>query len=70
MNSGHTFQSDTWVESGLEPAVSRPTTCPSCEGRAIDTLAKVVTAATRWRCRACDHTWTVAATAAARYPTR
>jgi hypothetical protein len=41
-------------------AVARPTTCPFCHGRVIDTLAKVVTAFTLWRCRSCEATWTLA----------
>jgi ribosomal protein L37AE/L43A len=70
MNTEHPIGRDTWVASHLDTAVSRPATCPSCQGRAIDTLAKVITAETRWRCRGCDHAWTGAGTAAARYPAR
>jgi ribosomal protein L37AE/L43A len=44
--------------------VTRPTSCPSCQGKAIDTLAKVITATTLWRCRECEHTWTIASLAA------
>lgn len=41
-------------------AVARPTTCPFCNGRVIDTLAKVITATTCWRCRGCEKVWTFA----------
>jgi hypothetical protein len=34
--------------------------CPFCNGRAVDTLAKVITVTTYWRCRECDKTWTIA----------
>jgi transposase-like protein len=34
--------------------------CPFCRSKIIDTLAKVVTARTLWRCRECDETWTMA----------
>jgi len=64
------FERDTMAESRPDSAVTRPATCPSCQGRVIDTLAKVITPETRWRCRGCDHTWTVAQTAAARNPAR
>lgn len=40
--------------------ITRPTTCPFCSGRAVDTLAKVITAATLWQCRKCDGQWTIA----------
>jgi transposase-like protein len=41
-------------------AVTRPVVCPYCDGKIIDTLAKVISAATLWRCRTCDRTWTIA----------
>jgi len=41
-------------------AVARPSVCPSCKGKIIDTLAKVLTETTVWRCRECDRTWTIA----------
>jgi transposase-like protein len=41
-------------------AVTRPSACPYCNGNRLDTLAKVVTPATCWRCRECDRTWTIA----------
>jgi len=38
----------------LEPGdVTRPTRCPFCNGKIIDTLAKVITVTTFWRCREC-----------------
>lgn len=67
MSDPHTFGRDTLDEFHPEAVVTRPTACPSCQGRRIDTFAKVITAATSWRCRECDHTWTLAA---ARYPAR
>ena len=47
-------------DSRFEPAVTRPAKCPQCDGKAVDTLAKVMTPTTVWRCRQCDHTWTIA----------
>jgi hypothetical protein len=49
--------------------VARPDSCPSCQGKVIDTLAKVVTVTTTWRCCKCAHTWTLASlgTAALRH---
>lgn len=38
----------------------RQTACPFCRGSAVDTLAKVITATTCWRCRECEKTWTIA----------
>lgn len=40
-------------------AVARPATCPSCHGKIFETLAKVITVTALWRCRVCDHTWTI-----------
>jgi ribosomal protein L37AE/L43A len=51
-----------------DQAVLRPTVCPFCKGTRFDTLAKVITTATFWRCRECDGTWTIASQAAS--PTR
>jgi ribosomal protein L37AE/L43A len=51
-------------ESPLNGAVSRPTRCPFCTGRIIDTLAKMITVTTFWRCRECGGTWTIATHAA------
>jgi len=36
-----------------------PAMCPFCHGSRFDTLAKVITPATCWRCRECDKTWTI-----------
>jgi ribosomal protein L37AE/L43A len=47
-------------ESQVNEPVARPTMCPFCKFRAIDTLAKVITATTFWRCRGCERTWTIA----------
>ena len=47
-------------DSGFDEVVTRPTMCPFCKGKAVDTLAKVVTKTTYWRCRHCDRTWTIA----------
>jgi hypothetical protein len=41
-------------------ALTRPTACPFCQGKRFDTLAKVITDTTCWRCRECDKTWTIA----------
>jgi hypothetical protein len=40
--------------------VTRPTMCPFCESKIIDTQAKVITVTTCWRCRECERTWTIA----------
>ena len=53
------------AETGATPkatpnTVARPDECPSCHGRTIDTLAKVITVTTTWRCRGCEHTWSIA----------
>ena len=47
-----------------DAVVTRPVACPSCKGRIIETLAKVITAATAWRCRECERVWTIAGTRA------
>jgi ribosomal protein L37AE/L43A len=44
--------------------VARPSMCPFCRGNAFDTLAKVITVTTFWRCWKCDKTWTIASQAA------
>ncbi len=48
--------------SELDPndAITRPTRCPFCQGRVIDTLAKVITVSSLWRCRECEGTWRLA----------
>jgi ribosomal protein L37AE/L43A len=43
--------------------VARPAECPQCGGKIIDTLAKVITDDTCWRCRECEATWTIASRA-------
>ncbi len=48
--------------------IVRPTQCPFCHGKVVDTLAKSITVATLWRCRECDKTWTLASRA--RFPAR
>ena len=47
-------------DSRSNETVARPTVCPFCKGRIIDTLAKVISVTTTWRCRECDGTWTIA----------
>jgi hypothetical protein len=47
-------------DSRFNETVARPTVCPFCKGRIIDTLAKVIAVTTTWRCRECDGTWTIA----------
>ena len=37
----------------------KPTACPFCKGKIIDTLAKVITVTSFWRCRECEQTWTI-----------
>ena len=48
------------TESLANTPVTRPAMCPFCRGKVIDTLAKVLTTASLWRCRHCDGTWTLA----------
>ena len=57
-------------ESGFKEAATRPTTCPFCQGKAVDTLAKVITVTTFWRCRTCSGTWTIAGMASRPRPLR
>lgn len=38
----------------------RPSQCPFCNGRVLDTLAKVITPATTFRCLSCEKTFTLA----------
>jgi len=47
-------------ESQFDKPVVRPTRCPFCNGKVVDTLAKIITATTCWRCRECEKTWTIA----------
>ena len=53
-------------EPRRDDPVTRPEMCPFCKGKIIDTLAKVITASTVWRCRTCDETWTLASLASRR----
>lgn len=48
------------MSSHGEDLVARPNVCPFCNGKAIDTLAKVFTPNTTWRCGHCQKTWTIA----------
>ena len=43
-----------------ENLISRPSACPYCSSRAVETLAKELTRNTMWRCRGCDRAWTMA----------
>jgi len=43
-----------------DQTVPRPAMCPHCHGTKFDTLAKVVTVMSLWRCRECEGTWTIA----------
>jgi len=46
--------------------VVKPAACPFCNGKIIDTLAKVLTTRTMWRCLNCQETWTMESLAASR----
>jgi ribosomal protein L37AE/L43A len=46
-------------ESPFSEPAAKPTACPFCKGRIIDTLAKVITVTSFWRCRECEQTWTI-----------
>jgi len=39
--------------------VTRPARCPFCNGTVLDTLARVITVNSMWRCRHCEKTWTI-----------
>ena len=39
--------------------IPRPAHCPFCRSKVIDTLAKIVTPTSFWRCRQCEKTWTI-----------
>lgn len=54
----------TMSEWSSHEVVTRPVVCPFCRSKIIDTLAKVVTLTTLWRCRRCEGTWTIASRAA------
>ena len=65
MRGFYTERANAYTQGEKSPdAITRPEMCPSCRGRVIDTLAKVVTATTTWRCRGCEHTWRGAGIAA------
>lgn len=58
---GYAERAETGEMAKATPeTIARPDRCPSCQGRVIDTLAKVITVTTTWRCRACEHTWSIA----------
>lgn len=46
-------------DSVADAPLVRPSQCPSCHGRDVDTLAKTITLSTSWRCRSCEKTWTI-----------
>jgi len=54
-----TLRNKAMSESEFNEKVLRPATCPFCNSRGVDTLAKEITANTLWRCRACGMTWTI-----------
>lgn len=49
-----------------ERVTPRQVVCPFCNGKPVDTLAKVITETTFWRCLRCERTWTVAGLAASK----
>jgi hypothetical protein len=53
-------------EYGPNHVVARPEMCPFCNGKKFDTLAKVITDRSFWRCRICESTWTISQKAAGR----
>jgi len=61
---------DEWNTSMNEPEfnekVLRPTMCPFCKSRSVDTLARQITVRTLWRCRKCESTWAIDKLTAAR----
>jgi len=71
LNTGESRKLPAWSVyknsmSDSPETVTRPTECPFCKGKAIDTLAKVLTVRTMWRCRKCEQTWTIATLPATR----
>jgi ribosomal protein L37AE/L43A len=50
--------SDRGSDNGA--TVVRPSVCPFCNSRDVDTLAKRATVTTYWRCRVCQRMWTIA----------
>jgi ribosomal protein L37AE/L43A len=59
-------RSTRMYESQPTGTVPRPAACPFCNSKIIDTLAKVFTVTTFWRCKQCDETWTIASLASRR----
>ena len=57
-------------EFGSNNVVARPVMCPFCKGKIFDTLAKVITETSFWRCRTCEETWTIKSQKAAQTPSR
>ena len=57
-------------EFGPNNVVARPAMCPFCKGKIFDTLAKVITETSFWRCRVCEETWTIKSQKAAETLTR
>ena len=51
-------------EPSFSHSVKRPAACPFCQSPTVDTLAKVFTVKTFWRCRECEQTWTIEGRAA------
>ena len=47
-------------DSPFSENVAKPAACPFCKSKIIDTLAKVITVTSFWRCRECEQTWTIA----------
>jgi ribosomal protein L37AE/L43A len=58
------METPTMSGSRLNEVINRPTACPFCQGKRVDTLAKTITVTTLWRCRECEATWTIASRAA------
>jgi ribosomal protein L37AE/L43A len=46
------------AQNSFAKQTERPSQCPFCRGRVVDTLAKVFTPTTMWRCLSCEKTWT------------
>jgi ribosomal protein L37AE/L43A len=64
------FTEANLLGSREEAPVTRPEACPACNGRKFETLARVITATSCWRCRLCDHTWTIGGAAGNRPTSR
>jgi transposase-like protein len=60
------METSTMFDAQPANTATRPLRCPFCHGSRFDTLAKVITPATCWRCRECDKTWTIATTSVAK----